>query len=190
MLRDKMNTIQLRSLWQTAVSDDLSLNQALRQYNYRVNFLPQCTVITRSQATERSFLTWATRQIAITRAFNRTLWDYGLAAYGFFTLLSTFGVATLIAGITLSPVWLLPAALLLAPSILGVLRSSKRVTTFEHALPEFMPEFEKNRWAHSIASLIVPWIMTYCILKSARSNEIEWRGRKYKLTGQATVAPT
>jgi cellulose synthase/poly-beta-1,6-N-acetylglucosamine synthase-like glycosyltransferase len=190
MMRDTMNKINLRSVWETAVSDDLSLNNALRQHNYRIEFLPQCTVVTYSRATARSFLMWATRQIAITRAFNRKLWDYGLMAYGFFTALSAFGLASLIAGLTLSAAWLLPAALLLIPSVLGVLRSNERMKTFKHAMPEYAGNFKRSHWAHATASLIVPWIMTYCILKSARMNEIDWRGRKYKLTGSTRLAPT
>jgi cellulose synthase/poly-beta-1,6-N-acetylglucosamine synthase-like glycosyltransferase len=190
MMRDTMNKINLRSVWERAVSDDLSLNNALRQHNYRIEFLPQCTVITYGRATARSFLTWATRQIALTRAFNRRLWDYGLAAYGFFTVLYALGLASLVAGVTLSAAWLLPSALLLIPSILGVFRSNERVVTFKHAMPGFAKDLEKSRRRHAIASLIVPWIMTYCILKSARMNEIEWRGRKYKLNGSTTVAPT
>jgi cellulose synthase/poly-beta-1,6-N-acetylglucosamine synthase-like glycosyltransferase len=188
ILREKMNVIHLQTIWETAVSDDLSLNRALREHNYRVDFLPQCTVVTRSRPTARSFLRWATRQIVITRVFNRRLWVYGLGAYGLFTLLSVLGVASLIAGITLSTTWLLPACLLLAPSILGVFRSNQRISTFKRAMPEFALDFEKSHWAHSVASLIVPCIMTYCILRSARTNEIEWRGRKYKLTGQTTFA--
>jgi hypothetical protein len=190
ILRDNMNVIHLRTVWETAVSDDLSLNQALREHNYRVEFLPQCTVVTYSHVTARSFLGWASRQVAITRLFNRRLWDYGLAAYGLFTVVSALGIASLIAGLTLSPAWLLPAALLLGSPIIGVFRSNQRIRTFEGALPEFASDLETNHWAHSIASLIVPWIMTYCILKSARMNEIEWRGRKYKLTGQRTFAST
>ena len=183
ILKDKMKAIQLRTLWETAISDDLSLNQALRDHNYRICFLPQCTVITRSQPTAQSFLRWSTRQVALTRVFNHKLWSYGLGAYGLFTLFAALGVVALIVGITLSLKWLLPAVLLLAPSILGVFRSNQRIRTFKRALPEFAADFERNRWAHSIASLIVPWIMTYCIIRSARMNEIEWRGRRYKLIG-------
>jgi len=190
ILRNKMNAIHLRTLWETAFSDDLSLNGALRDHKYRVEFLPQCTVITRSQATARSFLRWATRQVTITRIFNRRLWEYGLAAYGLFTVLGALGVASLIAGIIFSRTWLLPAALLFIPSILGVFRSNQRLTTLKQALPEFASDFERNRLAHSIASLIVPWIMTYCIIKSARTSKIEWRGRTYNLTGQTTIAST
>jgi hypothetical protein len=125
----------------------------------------------------------ATRQIALTRAFNNALWRYGFAAYAFFSVLMILALASIAAGVLWAPNWFIPGVLLLTPSILGLLRSSQRITTFKRAMPGHAQEFEKNRVVDSIASLIVPWIMTYCIIKSARMNEIEWRGRKYKLTG-------
>ena len=190
ILTQKMKDIDIRTVWDTAISDDLSLNLALRKHSYQTLFLPQCIVATHNQATMQSFLRWATRQVALTRAFNKKLWNYGLAAYGFFTTTMVLGVISIILGFAWSDVWFLPAAMLLAPSVLGVFRSSRRITTFKRALPEFASEFEKNRWPHSIASLIVPLIMTYCIIKSARMREIEWRGRRYKLAGQTTLAST
>jgi len=180
---EKMNAIDIRTVWKVAISDDLSLNSALRKHGYRTIFLPQCTVATHNRATVRSFFTWATRQVALTRAFNHALWRYGLAAYAFFSIIMTLALASLVAGVIWSPPWFIPGALLLTPSILGIFRSSQRITTFKRAMPGHAKEFEQNRVVDSIASLIVPWIMTYCIIRSARMNEIEWRGRKYKLTG-------
>jgi cellulose synthase/poly-beta-1,6-N-acetylglucosamine synthase-like glycosyltransferase len=180
---ETMNAIGMPRVWEDAVSDDLSLNSALRKHGYRTIFLPQCTVATHNQATGRSFFTWATRQIALTRAFNRALWRYGFAAYAFSSILLILALASLAAGVLSSTNWFIPSALLFTPSILGILKSSQRITTFKRAMPDYAREFEKNRVVGSIASLIVPWIMTYCIIKSARMNEIEWRGRKYKLIG-------
>ena len=180
---EKINEINLRSAWKNSISDDLSLNSALREHGYRIVFLPQCTVATYNRATVRSFFTWATRQVALTRAFNHALWRYGFAAYAFFSILTVLAVASFAAGVFWSPIWFIPGALLFVPSILGICRSSQRITTFKRAMPGHAQEFEKNRVADSIASLIVPWIMTYCIIRSAGMNEIEWRGRKYKLTG-------
>jgi hypothetical protein len=138
----------------------------------------------------QSFLKWATRQVALTKAYNRRLWKYGSAAYAFFAAILALGVVSLIAGLVSSKVWLLPGILMLAPSILGVFRSNQRITTFKRAIPDFAADLNRNRWAGSIASLIVPWVMTYCIIKSARMTEIEWRGRRYKLSGQTTLAST
>jgi cellulose synthase/poly-beta-1,6-N-acetylglucosamine synthase-like glycosyltransferase len=190
ILTQTMKEINVRGVWEKAISDDLSLNAALRNHNCRTVFLPQCTVATYNQATMQSFLKWATRQVALTKAFNRRLWNYGSAAYAFFAAVLTLGIVSLIAGLISSKVWLLPAVLLFAPSILGVFRSNERITTFKSAMPEFAADFDRNRWGDSIASLIVPWVMTYCIFRSARMREIEWRGRRYKLNGQTTLAST
>jgi cellulose synthase/poly-beta-1,6-N-acetylglucosamine synthase-like glycosyltransferase len=180
---ETMSAIDIPKVWEDAVSDDLSLNSTLRKHGYRTIFLPQCTVATHNQATVQSFFTWATRQIALTRAFNRALWRYGFGAYAFFTILMILALASLAAGVLWSPIWFIPSALLFTPSVVGILRNSQRITTFKRAMPGYAQEFEKNRVVGSIASLIVPWIMTYCIIRSAGMNEIEWRGRKYKLTG-------
>jgi glycosyltransferase involved in cell wall biosynthesis len=190
ILTQKLKEIDIRRVWEGAISDDLSLNAALRDHNYRTIFLPQCTVATYNQANMRSFLKWATRQVALTKAFNRRLWTYGSAAYAFFTAVAALGVVSLTVGLISSKVWLLPAVLLFAPSILGVFRSNKRITTFKRAMPEFAADFDRNRWVDSVASLIVPWVMTYCIFKSVRMTEIDWQGRKYKLGGQNTLAST
>jgi cellulose synthase/poly-beta-1,6-N-acetylglucosamine synthase-like glycosyltransferase len=185
-----LKTIDIRSVWDAAISDDLSLNAALRKHNYRIMFLPHCTVATYNQATMRSFLSWAIRQVTLTRVLNRRLWTYGLAAYAFLTTVMALGVVSLIVGAIWSPAWLLPAVLLLSPSILGLFRSNQRVSTFKRALPEFAADFDRNRLAHSIASLIVPLIMTYCIFKSTGTREIEWRGRTYQLSGANALAST
>jgi hypothetical protein len=37
------------------------------------------------------------------------------------------------------------------------------------------------------ASFLVPWIMMYCMIKSSLTHEIEWRGRKYSLSGTSSV---
>lgn len=190
ILTQTMKEINIRGVWEGAISDDLSLNAALRNHNHRTIFLPQCTVATYNRATMQSFLKWATRQVALTKTFNRRLWNYGSAAYGFFAAVLALGVVSLIAGLISSKVWLLPAVLLFAPSILGVFRSNQRITSFKRAMPDFAADFDRNRWADSIATLIVPWVMTYCIFKSARMREIEWRGRIYKLSGQSALAST
>lgn len=55
---EKMKTIDIQRVWKDAISDDLSLNSALRKQRYRTIFVPQCTVATHSQTTARTFFTW------------------------------------------------------------------------------------------------------------------------------------
>ena len=179
---ETLRRIKIEEVWGNAISDDLSLNSALRKHGYRVMFLPQCCVVTYNETNLRQLLSWTSRQVTLVKAYDRKLWNYGLVAYAFFNLLTMLGAFSLIAAVFVSSSWLLPAFLLLLPSLLGVYRGAQRARSFKRAMPQFAVEFERAGVVDSIASLIVPWIMTYCIIKSARTNVIEWRGRTYELT--------
>jgi len=180
--------IGIKQLWADAVSDDLTLNSALRKHGFRISFLPQCTVATFNHTDLQRFLEWATRQTSLTKVFNRGLWKYAAAAYAFFNLVFLLAIVSVVFGVIFAPAWLVPSALLFAPSALGMLRSTQRHSTFSRALPEFKKEFERTRFKEAVASLIVPWVMTYCIIKSVRAHQIQWRGRIYKLTEVNPVA--
>ncbi len=186
---ETLDRIRIRQVWSTAVSDDLTLNYALRKHGYRILFLPQCAVATFNHTNLHDFLNWATRQTTLTRAFNRGLWNYALAAYAFFDFVFLLGLVSVLLGAMVAPAWFVPSALLFTPSVFGILRSAKRNSTFSRAMPEFKEEFERTGLRQAIASFIVPWVMTYCIIKSARTHEIEWRGRIYRLTGMERLAP-
>jgi cellulose synthase/poly-beta-1,6-N-acetylglucosamine synthase-like glycosyltransferase len=179
---ETLDKIGIEHLWAKAISDDMTLNLALRKHGFRILFLPQCTVATFSKTTLQELLEWATRQTSLTRFFNRGLWNYAAAAYAFFNLTFLVGVVSAVLGALLNPIWFFPTGLLLLPSFLGILRGYLRSGTFARALPELKREFDKTRVLDSMASFIVPWIMTYCIIKSAQTQEIAWRGRRYKLT--------
>ncbi|HKM77043.1 MAG TPA: glycosyltransferase family 2 protein [Candidatus Bathyarchaeia archaeon] len=178
---DILHKIKIMDVWRTAVSDDLSLNAALREYGFRIFFLPQCMVASLSNITFPNFIKWATNQTALVRAYYRRLWNYALAVFAFFNITFALGLASALAGLLLTPNWFIPAFLLLLPSTIGVLRGKARIDLFKCVMPAMKSQFELTFRMDCIASLIVPWIMSYCILKSLRIKEIEWRGHTYKL---------
>jgi len=178
-----LDEIDIEKTWADAVSDDLSLNMALRRHGYRIQYLPQCTVSTFNRDNLMQFIGWASRQVAITRMYHRRLWNYAFAAYTYFDSTFLLGVASVFFAVYMDSVWWLPATLLLIiPTTLGVLRSLQRRATFKRVLPEMKDEFDRSRLFGAVASLIVPWVMIYCLLKSTRMKSVEWRGRTYKLT--------
>ncbi len=187
---ETLQEIGISQVWANAISDDMTLNSGLRKHGYRILFLPHCTVATFNHTNLHGLLEWATRQTALTKIFNRGLWNYALAAYTFFDSVFLIGILGAVFGAMLAPVWFLPSALLLSPSAIGIARSIQRSNTFARAMPELRDHFERGRFAEAMASLIVPWIMTYCIIKSARTHEIQWRGRTYRLKGTDLLAPS
>jgi len=178
---ETLDRINIHEIWSEAVSDDMSLNSALKNKGYMIRFLPQCTTATFADNNLQHFLSWAIRQTILTRVYNHSLWRYATVAYSFFDLTSVLGIITAGLCVLFSSSWLLPSVLLLSPTLLGPFRSLHRNSTFKRAMPQFREKFEKAAYKQAIASLIVPWVMTYCIIKSSRSREIEWRGRKYML---------
>jgi cellulose synthase/poly-beta-1,6-N-acetylglucosamine synthase-like glycosyltransferase len=172
--------INLLDVWKTAVSDDLSLNMALRRNGYSILFLPQCTVASYVQETNLGqFLEWATTQTALARVYNRKLWNYALATYAFFDASFIVGLCSILLVFS-SVLWAIPTALLWCPIPLGIIRSHQRCKIFQDAMPTMKRDFDSYTESN-LASLIVPWIMAYCIIKSAFIDEIVWRGRRYKL---------
>lgn len=185
---ETLEKIDIQDAWANALSDDIALTLALRRNGYRTMFLPQCVVATHNKTTLGRFLEWAVRQTALTKVLNEGLWWYALVAFGFLDLVFVLGLTSLGLGLLLGLEWFFPAALLLAPSILGIVNSVQRYSAFERALPQFSREFKQTRVLGSLASFLVPWAMTYCIAKSARLGEIEWRGRKYPINKANTLA--
>jgi cellulose synthase/poly-beta-1,6-N-acetylglucosamine synthase-like glycosyltransferase len=179
---ETLDKVGIERLWANAISDDMTLNLALRKHGLRIQFLPQCTVATFNKTTFKELVEWATRQTTLTKIYNRGLWNYATAAYMFFNLSFLLGASCAVLGAALNAIWFIPALLLLLPTFFGILRSYQRSETFARALPEFKREFNRTRFLDSMASFIVPWIMTYCIINSAGTHEIVWRGRRYKLT--------
>src|SRR5208337_855906 len=88
---ETLRRINIEEVWENAISDDLSLNSALRGHGYRIRFLPQCCVATYNETNLPGLLEWATRQVTLTKVYNRRLWRYGFAAFSFFNLVSLLG---------------------------------------------------------------------------------------------------
>src|SRR5208337_2094237 len=128
--------IQIQKVWSDAISDDLTLNTALRKHGYRIRFLPQCTIATfMEKATPANLLRWTTNQIALTKTYNRKLWDYALVVYAFFDLTFITGLLAFVMGLIRAPVWFASATLLLSPLPIGIIRSWRRYVTFQYAMP-------------------------------------------------------
>lgn len=178
---ETLDRIDIRGIWSGAISDDMSLNSALKMHGYKIFFLPQCTAATFTHDNLQGFLRWATRQTTLTRVYNHGLLRYAALAYGFLDFTFVLGIISAGLGVMVASSWFLPSVLLLCPTALGILRSFHRNSTFKRALPHFRQQFKRAAYKEAIASLVVPWIMAFCIIKSSRTHEIEWRGRRYKL---------
>jgi len=172
--------LEIKSLWRTALSDDLVLTKALKKANFRIKFLPRCMVASFQDCNLSQLLDWSTRQMKMMRFYNQEFWRTsallrmfrnGLIFLGLFLCISALlqGAGVPLAGI-----------LLLCPAMIGIIRNLIWILEARKAFESQGEPFREYPLWYAVAGLLVPWIMTYNFVRSALENKVEWRGVTYE----------
>jgi len=62
-----------------------------------------------------------------------------------------------------------------------MLKGADRAALAKAALPDYRDWFDRHAWVHAIWTPLATWVWLIVLLASAFSNEIEWRGKRYRL---------
>ena len=147
----------------------------------RIRFEPRCLVASREESKFGEFLSWANRQIIVTRVYWSRLWWKGFAAYTFYCGTMLLGLMMLaLPGISAGQ-RLLIAGILLAILLLGVGKGCIRTTVARELFPEEASSLNRYGARYWQLSLLVPWVMLINFLVSSVTRRIEWRGTHYEL---------
>jgi ceramide glucosyltransferase len=167
---DVFERARVRDAWRGALSDDYALTHAVRRAGLKVAFVPEALVGSEGPAGLGAVLSWAARQISITRVYWPAL--FRLAAVS--SLCST-------AFLFLAPVvdGRLPVALLLAILALGAVSGALRAVALGRLAPRWRAEVRRLLWAYALLSPLVGLVTTLGVLRALGSRRIEWRGRSY-----------
>jgi hypothetical protein len=111
----------------------------------------------------------------LTRAYEHALWWTALASHVVYCAAMSAGIAALLLGRRQGAVML---ALQLIP---GMAKGWNRARLAEFAMPEHRSWFRRYAWAHALLTPVATWLWLVSLLSSAAGNEIEWRGRRYRL---------
>ncbi len=172
MRRDVFTEAGVREAWRGALSDDYALTHAVRRAGLRVAFVPGALVGSEGAVRLGSVLSWAARQIAITRVYWPML--YWLAAVS--SLCSAaFLVLALLAGGTL------PLALLIANLGLGGAAGGLRGVAVGRLAPRWRPEVHRLLWAYALLAPLAGLVTAFGVLRALASRRIEWRGTRYEM---------
>lgn len=179
--KDTFERVRTTEYWAHAVSDDYALTRALRDAERRIVFVPACLIATHQDASLPSFLSWATRQLLITRVYAPHLWYMALAAHGFYcgTVLFGLTLAFLLRGERAVVGWIL--GLLGGTALLAVAKGALRWRAVRELLQEHRSTIDRYWWSTTLLAALVPWVMMYCLLASAVSRRLRWRGVTYEL---------
>lgn len=180
--RADFDRLKIASRWQRALSDDYQVTRAVRSADLRIRFVPQCLIPCMEETTMRGFLTFARRQLVITRVCAPVLWKAGVALASNFNLGATAVLAlgiyayanelTVLTAAAFSA-WGLIIALAAAKSALRQLAVRKVLKSPTISWRDFMWDV--------VGVGPVGVLHLGLLISSARSRRINWRSTEYEM---------
>jgi hypothetical protein len=185
--REVFETLDIRGVWQGALTEDHPVWRAVRQAGLRVFFAPNCLVASEVHTTWAGLVEFARRQYLLTRVYAPGLWWLalvgGLLSNGAFWGTLAVGLGLWWAG---RPAWAAPATLALLYA-LNTAQSWCRHRAVARRFPGHQQTLWRttvlDAWAHPILALVNLGLL----LHSALGWEMTWRGIRYRLDGRGAT---
>ena len=171
--------LRLDERWRDVLSDDLVLTQAVREARLAVAYAPAALVPTFEGATRATCVEWCLRQMTMATLYLPIVRRYAAAAFAVFDGSIAFGLGCIVAAIVLGPAYLIPAALFFAPIPSAVTKAFLRRRALFAAAPSVAGSWRIPSWRTAVATLAVPWLMAWGLLRTRHLTIVRWRGRTY-----------
>jgi cellulose synthase/poly-beta-1,6-N-acetylglucosamine synthase-like glycosyltransferase len=170
--REVFDRARITEAWRGALSDDYAVTHAVRRAGLRVAFVPECLVGSEGSIGIASAVTWAARQISITRVYWSRL---------FWMAVASSGSAT--AFLLLAPVvgGALPLGLLAAVLALGCASGGVRAVALARLAPRWREDVRRFLWAYILMAPLAGLVTFYGVVRALGSRRIEWRGTRYEM---------
>lgn len=176
--------IGLEDIWQTALSDDLSLTYAVKKAGMKLAFVPACLVASHESTTWPELFEFARRQFLITRITSPWTWLFGLVG-SLFSVLGLWAGAAVAVYAFLADAehkWLY-AAVPATFFVCQILRAVLRQRMIAKLLEEYRDQLKPSAMADILLSWLWSLLMLALILSSAFGRTIRWRGIRYRMLG-------
>jgi hypothetical protein len=180
--RDDLPRLRLEERWRDVLSDDLILTQAVREAGLRIAYAPAALVPTFEGATRSSCLEWCLRQMTMATLYHPIVRRYAAAAFAVLDGSVVLGLVSLWLTAVWGQVFVVPAALFLAPVPAAAAKARLRRTALMSATPGVARAWRVPGWKTAAAAVVVPWVMAWGLLRTRRPTIVAWRGRRYDVT--------
>ena len=186
---DLFRQLGLDKIWPKTLSDDLSLNCAVKKAGKIVAFVPACLVASYESTTWPKLFEFARRQFLITRVSAPRTWWFGLGS-SLYSVLGLWGTAALaVYAATIGDKNQLffaavPILFFTGQFIRAVLRQKMANKLLKYEIRDTRYEQRALRAAYA-ADILLFWVwsllLLFFIISSAFGRTICWRGIRYKL---------
>jgi cellulose synthase/poly-beta-1,6-N-acetylglucosamine synthase-like glycosyltransferase len=174
--------LDIAKLWQSALSDDLSLSEAVKKAGYRVAFVPACMAPSFEDTTWAKAFEFTRRQFIITKVFSPGTWWFSVISMSA-SVLTTWGavIIALIAVVSKhSHLWfffLVPASIFASQFLRACMRQYVASKLLKYHSIQMQTAIFSDIfffWAWSI----ILWLL---IVSTSIGKTICWRGIRYKM---------
>lgn len=180
--------LQITQKWRNGLSDDLILTNTIKKAGYQIQFVPQAMVITDECTSLQELTNWITRQMIIVRMYTSQLWIYAAFSHWIFQLIFWFGIILLLKNWLLHQVIPLGVWLMLSDGPFGTLINFTRFKGFKDILKKYPVSKEKlPLWPYLFLHPFSAMVMNWALVKSSLTNQIIWRGIRYRLIGSNKI---
>ncbi len=176
---EHLGQLRLEDRWQEVLSDDLTVTEAVREAGLRIAYVPGALVATMEDADRRTCLEWCLRQMTMATLYLSIVRRYAAAAFAVFDGAVILGLVSLLLAPFLGWVYLLPATLFLLTLPATLAKSSLRRRALFAGAPDVAARWRVSPVRSAAASLAVPWVMLWGLLRTRHPEVVCWRGRVY-----------
>lgn len=174
--------------WQTALSDDMTITNAVREKGLQISFVPRCLVTTHEDCTLAQMLEWTNRQTIIAKVYHPPLWWKIALAHGVGNAILVLGIVLLashLLGWTADPVILVSSLLMLAIIPMEILNGLVLLPAILEMLPQHRRRLARLFPAYCLLAPPASLLALVNTIYSLFTNRITWRGVTYEMRSPA-----
>ena len=166
-------TLDIKTKWKTAFSDDLVVTTTIKKAGYTIHLQPKCIMESPPETKIRTFLRWGTRQYTWVRWFYPLFWFGSFIGFIGIQIAIILGILLLLFG------YYLPGIVLSSILLFEMFYGWVGIRTMQQTMV-----YPKERYAATIGyALVTPavfFLIALNVFASLFKREIVWAGRTYR----------
>lgn len=175
-------------IWQKALSDDLSLSNAVHKDGLKMVFVPACMIASYEATTWAKLWEFARRQFIITRVYAPGMWLFGLLSAAF-AVLGMWG--TIAVGIWAVPTEYKYTGLCIAAPLIFIGCQFIRAVLRQKLITTLLAKDRDRLKMAQLADIVFFWgwsiLLLIIIISSTVGRTITWRGIHYRLNSPTDI---